>query len=394
MKASSAVAVLVAVIGALAIRAPAAGAQEPTSLTVASWGGAYGQSQERAFIKPFEDEFGIKVSLVNHKGALDKLRRDDGTKPPAWDVVDLSAADVEKACREGLLETIDPDDLAAAGNGTPARNDFLKGGLHDCGVSSVAWSSAIVFDRGAFEKRQPENAADFFDPEKFPGRRALPKGPKYTFELALLADGVAPGDVYRQLDTDSGVMRALTVLDRIKSDIVWWERAHEPLQRLAEGEVTLAVAFNGRIFYSVVRESRPFGIIWDGQIYDLDMWAVPKGTPNRDAAMRFIAFSTRPDRLAEQVRWFPYGPMRKSAIARIGKHAEANVEMRDFVPTAKANFKRALQLDGMWWARNEERLKQRFQQWLDAAADLATENDGEDDPAMRPESRKTEENKG
>ncbi len=338
------------------------------TLTVASWGGAYSKSQEIAFVRPFQKETGITVSLVSHGGAFDKLKRDDKTRPPEWDVVDLGSAALETACRAGQLERIKLDDFAAAGGELPASDDFLPGALHECGIASVAWSTAIVFDRNAYKRGAPGSAEDFFNLEKFPGKRALPQGPKYTLELALIADGVEPGDVYTLLESESGVARAFNRLDSIRNEIVWWTRGHEPLRWLAEGTVAQAVAFNGRIFNSIVRENRPFGIVWDGQVYDLDMWAVPKGSPNKEAAIKFIAFSMRPDRLAEQTRWFPYGPMRKSAIAKIGKHAEANVEMGGFVPTMEANFRRALRLNTAWWTENEERLKKRFQAWQDAAA--------------------------
>lgn len=356
--------------------------EETKTLTVASWGGAYSKSQEIAFIGPFQKETGITVNLISHKGAFDKLKRDGDTRQPEWDVIDVNSRTLETACSAGLLEQIGLDDMATLAGDPPASSDFLPGALHECGIASVAWSAAIVFDRKAYKKAAPTTAADFFNLEKFPGKRGLPRGPKYTLELALLADGVSPDDVYPLLETESGVARAFDVLDRIRPEIVWWTRGHEPLKRLTDGSISQALAFNGRVFNSIVRQNRPFGIIWDGQIYDLDMWAVPKGSPNKQAAIRFIAFSIRADRLAEQTRWFPYGPMRKSAIAKIGKHAEADIDMRDFVPTAEANFARALRLDTSWWADNEEQLTKRFQAWLIAAASAESGMDTEAENAI------------
>lgn len=352
---------------------------KPKSLTIASWGGAYAKSQEIAFIQPFESKTGIKVTLVSHRGRFDGLKRENDSKPPNWDVVDLGAGALETACRDGLLEKFDTGDLAAAGDEQSLKDDFLPGALHDCGVASVAWSSAIVYDRKAFAKSRPKTASDFFDTEKFPGKRALPRDPKYILPLALMADGIEPALVYRELDTAGGVNRALAMLEKIRNQILWWNKPHEPLKMLSDGAARLAIAFNGRAFYAIARDNRKLGLVWDGQIYDLDMWAVPKGTPNREAAIAFIAFSIKPERLAEQTRWFPYGPMRKSAIAKIGKHAEANIEMRDFVPTAGDNFKRALQLNSSWWEANAERVTQQFDSWLakpdtDSAADAEAEN--------------------
>ena len=200
---------------------------EPTGpsrpLTVASWGGAYSQSQRIAFVKPFESEAGTKVRLVVHNGAFDKLKRRDRSKPPEWDVVDASAGTIENACREGLLEQISHANLADGDNGTPAEEDFLEGALHECGVASVAWSATIAYDRSALKKAKPSTARDLFDAEKFPGKRALPQNPKYVLALALMADGVMPAYVYRHLETAPGVERALGVLDRIGDRIICGE---------------------------------------------------------------------------------------------------------------------------------------------------------------------------
>lgn len=333
----------------------------PLMLTIASWGGAYAKSQELAFIEPFREATGATVTLVDHGGDFDALKT--GGSSPAWDVVDLGQEELEKACSAGLLERISLEDIAAAGDGTLPREDFLPGGVQDCGVASVAWSAAITFDTTAFEGNRPKTAADFFDVETFPGDRAVPEDPKYLLPLALMADGVAPGEVHKTLGSEEGLKRALTKLESIRNDVVWWQRPDQPLKLLGSKSATMAIAFSGQIFYAIVRGNRPFNVIWDGQVYDLDLWAVPKDAPNREAALKFIAFSIQPERLAAQTKWFPYGPMRKSALTQVGRHAIVDVEMREHIPTAEENFGRALRFDPAWWADHSERLTAAFEKW-------------------------------
>ncbi|MEM8743778.1 MAG: extracellular solute-binding protein [Pseudomonadota bacterium] len=359
---------------------PEPDAAKPDKLTVASWGGAYGESQRRAYFAPFQNESGIAIEAVSHNGKFDALDPEKSDKP-AWDVIDVSAHAIDQACRDGWLEKVDTAVLSAAEDGTKARDDFFPDSLHECGVPSVAWSSAIVFDKRAFKKRAPKTAKDFFDVKRFPGKRALPEGMKYTLELALLADGVDPDDVYKELATDEGVARALKQLDAIRDHIVWWTRGSEPLSMLEEQQATMAVAFNGRIFSAIVAETKPFGIIWDGQVFDVDLWAIPKGTPNVKSALDFIAFATRPTQLAQQAGWFPYGPMRKSAVELVGRHPEVDVDMSAFIPTSKSNFERALRLDTGWWQKNEDRMTERFKVWkigdggsAESGADVESEN--------------------
>lgn len=338
------------------------GASAEEKLGVATWGGAYGQSQEIAYFEPYAKETGTKISTEWYDGSLAKIKEMIG-QDTAWiDVVDLSAATLAALCNEGLLETIEVSALAAGANGESAADDFISGGLSSCGVASVAWSTAIAFDRQAF-KAPPTQIADLLDTKKFPGKRALPDGPRYTLELALLADGVDPANIYTELATPAGVDRAFKALDKIKGETYWWSSAQEPVTWLLEKKVVMAAGYSGRLFRAVIGNRQRLGVIWDGQVYDLDLWAIPKSAPNKDGAKRFISFATEPARLAVQAQLIAYGPMRKSALGLVGKHPVIDVEMREFLPTAPDNFKKALKFDDTWWSTHLAELQKRFDEW-------------------------------
>ena len=125
----------------------------------------------------------------------------------------------------------------------------------------------------------------------------------------------------------------------------------------------MAAGYSGRIFRAAVGDRQRLGVVWDGQIYDLDLWAIPKGAKNKDGAMRFITFASDPARLATQAQLIAYGPMRKSALALVGKHPIIDVEMKDYLPTAPDNFKKALQFDDAWWSAHGAELQKRFEEW-------------------------------
>jgi putative spermidine/putrescine transport system substrate-binding protein len=275
----------------------------------------------------------------------------------------VSAATLGTLCSDGLLETIEASSLGAAPGGQSAEADFYTGGLSPCGVASVAWSTAIAFDRQAFTKSQPSQITDLLDTKRFPGKRALPNGPRYTLELALLADGVDPANVYTELATQAGADRAFKALDKIKDNVLWWDNPQDPIIWLLEKKVGMAAGYSGRIFRAAVGDRQRLGVIWDGQIYDLDLWAIPKGAKNKDGAKHFIIFASDPARLAAQAQLIAYGPMRKSALELVGKHPVIDVEMKDFLPTAPDNFKKALRFDDAWWVAHGEDLGKRFQEW-------------------------------
>jgi putative spermidine/putrescine transport system substrate-binding protein len=346
--------------------APAAEPAGPVTLTVATWGGAYGQSQDRAYFRPFEQATGNKIAIVTHGDGIEALRREAGKPKPAWDLVDLASGDLDRACADGLLVKLDAEAISPG-----AQDDFLPGAIRECGIGSVAFSAVPVFDDRAFDRRKPSTPKDIFDIARFPGKRSLPKGPRYNLELALLAAGTAPEEVYAKLSTPEGVTEAFTMLDKIKSEVIWWDKAADPLVSLRNKSASIALAFNGRAFQAIVAERDPFTMIWNGQIYDIEGWGIVKGSPHEKQARDFIRFATEPAQMALQAKWFPYGPLRKSALPLVGDHGAVPVKMAEYLPTAEGNFKTALAYNATFWAGAGEALSQRFDAWLKGEVNAA-----------------------
>ena len=338
---------------ALAFTATTAAAQ----LTVVSWGGAYTKSQVEAYHKPFTAETGTEVASVDYNGGIDQIKAQVEAGNVTWDVVDVELSDAVRACDEGLLEKIDASALPDGDDGSSAADDFIAGSITECAVGNIVWSTVYAYDSSKFDTG-PQTMADFFNTADFPGKRGMRKNPKANLEMALIADGVAAEDVYEVMSTDEGIDRAFAKLDSIKDDIVWWEAGAQPPQMLADGEVAMSTAYNGRLFNAIVNEGKPFEIVWDGQVYDLDLFVIPKGAPNYDAAVDFVKFSTDTKRLADQTNYISYGPVRKSSSALIKE------ELLPHMPTAPNNFGNALQNDFQWWADNAEDMNERFNAWL------------------------------
>ncbi len=333
-------------------------------LTVVSWGGAYTKSQIEAYHKPWMAKTGNTILSEDYSGGLAEVKAQVESGNVTWDIVDVELSDAVRGCDEGLLEEIDPSILPPAPDGTPAMEDFIPGAIQPCAVANIVWSTIYAYDTEAMPNG-PTTMADFFDLEKFPGKRGLRKGPKANLEMALAADGVPADQIYEVLSTPEGVDRAFAKLDTIKDSVVWWEAGAQPPQLLADGEVAMTTAYNGRIFNAIAAEGKPFKIVWDNQIYDLDLWVIPKGAPHKDLAMDFLAFSTATEQLAEQARWISYGPARKSANALIGTYAtDPSIDMKEQMPTAPENFKTAIQNDFEFWADNQDELNERFNTWL------------------------------
>lgn len=333
-------------------------------LTVMSWGGAYGFAQHEAHLKPFSAETGIRTTMTDTDNAAGPIKAQVDAGNVTIDVASVELADAIRMCDEGILEPIDPSILPDGADGSSATEDFYPGGLTDCAVGTDFWANIIAFDGSKYDDVKPSNAADFFDTETFPGKRGLKRNPKAVLELALMADGVPAADVYDLLATPEGQDRAFAKLDTIKNDVIWWEAGAQPPQLLADGEVALTTAYNGRIFNSRIDEGKPFEIIWDGQISELNTYVIPKGAPNLEEALEFIKFATSTQGLADQAKYISYGPVRQSSNKIEIVYMDGTTIMGPNLPTAPENRTNALETSVDFWVDHSTELSERFNSWL------------------------------
>ena len=348
----------------IVVLVPCTAALAAESITVTSFGGAFSTSQIEAYQKPFAAKTGVTVNAEVYNGGLAEVRAQVQAGNVTWDVVDLEKQDLTAACDEGLLEPIDWSTLPPAPDGTPAEKDFIPGALHECGVATIVWTTIVAYDETKFPGEKPTKLADFFDVKKFPGMRGISKRPVVALEFALMADGVPPGEVYKTLSTSAGMDRAFKKLDTIKKDLIFWEAGAQPPQMLADGEVVMTTAYNGRIFNAQMQEKKPFVIIWEHHVYNWDFYTIPKGTKNKKTALEFLKFATGTQRLADQASWISYGPVRKSSVPLISTFHGTDVKMAPHMPTAPANFKTALETDNEWWADNQDEINKRYNAWM------------------------------
>ena len=319
-------------------------------LTVVSWGGNYQDAQREIYFKPFAEKTGKPVLDEAWDGGIGVIQSKVKAGAPNWDAVQVEAEELALGCADGLYEKIDWDKMGGKGK-------FLDSAVNDCGVGAIVWSTAIAYD-GDKLKEGPTSWADFWNVEKFPGKRSLRKGPKYTLEFALLADGVSKDELYDVLATEEGVERAFEKLDELKPNIIWWESGAQPLQFLASGEVAMTSAYNGRITGINRSEGKNFKVVFPGSIYAVDSWVVLKDAENKEVAQDFIAFASLPEHQSKLPEFVAYGLPVKEAAAQVP------AEFAKDLPTDPANMADSLPLNVDFWIDNAETLTQRFNAWL------------------------------
>ncbi len=266
-----------------------------------SWGGTTQEAQKKLWAQPFSAATGINVA---QDGPTDygKFKAMVESGNVAWDVVDVEYDFAYKAAQDGLLEPIDFN--------TVKRTDIDPRFVTSHAVGSFYYSFVLGYNKKTFKAGAPKTWADLFDTKRFPGKRAFYKwSAPGVLEIALLADGVAPDKLY-PLDID----RAFKKLDTIKSQIVWWTGGAQSQQLLASAEAPIGMFWNGRL-HAMSQTGVDVGISWEQNLTAADMLVVPKGSKNKAAAMKFLAFATSPDAQAKFAAETAYAPVNKKSGA-------------------------------------------------------------------------------
>ena len=246
-----------------------------SAVTVASWGGAYTESQQKAYADTYSDP--SSIVFENYNGGLGEVRAQVESGNVTWDLVDVLPADAITGCDEGLFEDIS-DEIASmvvpGPDGESIAEDMENNGLNyhsgwDCCVPQIFWTYVVFYDPDAFPGEKPDSMADFFDVEKFPGKRGIHTWADGIIQKALVADGVEPNAVPTVFANQTGAIdRAFEVMDKIKDHVVFWSAGSQPLELVKSGEVVMAVAYNGRVGAANLAEGENFEYIWEGQVLD------------------------------------------------------------------------------------------------------------------------------
>jgi len=312
-----------------------------TRMTLVSWGGAYREAVEQAVVKPFTEETGIRVTIVDTPD-LAKLRAQIRSNNVQWDVFDAPNALGVAGVNAGFWEPLDLDMFDRSDLVVDIRNNLVPWYLF---VGGIAWDPKR---HGAGQ--HPRNFAEYFDTQKFPGLRTFRNRPSETLEAALLADGVPARELY-PLDVD----RAFKALDRIKSSVVKWvEQTPQSLTLLQTGEADYSYSYASRV-KPAQASGQSVAFSFDQTIAGFEYLAVVKNAPNKQAAMQFVAYAAKPECQAAFMELLGNAPGSKKARSMMSEQA------LKWIPDLESES--VVLMDDAWWTTNFDEITRRFKEW-------------------------------
>lgn len=317
-----------------------AGQASAADMVFTSWGGTTQDAQKTYWADPFTEQTQINV-VQDGPTDYGKIKAMVESGNVTWDVVDVEGDYAVQAGNAGLLEKLDFSII----DKTMLDPRFVT----DYSVGSFYYSFVIGCNKDAVEAC-PKTWADVFDTAKFPGKRTFYKwSAPGVIEAALLADGV-PADKLYPLDLD----RAFKKLDTIKADIVWWDSGAQSQQLLASAEAPFGSFWNGRLT-ALAQTGVNVETSWTNNITAADSLVVPRGTKNKEAAMRFIAHATTDMAQARFAMETGYAP------TNLDSNLLMDAEIRKTLPDMQAETQ--VNADMSYWAEHRDEIGTRWYAW-------------------------------
>jgi putative spermidine/putrescine transport system substrate-binding protein len=339
---------LALVMGLGLLSAAPALAQE---LTVVSFGGSYQEGQSKALFQPAAKALGIKIKEETYTSIAD-LRLKVKAGAVTWDVVASGSGSAARAGAEGILEKLDYKVIDTS--------SFLPGTAQDYCVGGDVFSTVLAWNTKTYGQNGPQSWADFWDVKKFPGKRSYRKGVAGALEPALMADGVPADKVYEVLSQPGGIERAIKKVRELKPHIaVWWSSGAQHAQLMKDGEVDMITGWNGR-FDVAAKDGAKVAYTFNQGLLDYDCFAIAKGAPNKDLAMKFLAEVSKPQYQAEFTKYITYGPTNKKAY----EGGAIDAAFAKTLPSHPDNAAKQLTIDLDWYIKYEAQASSAYQNML------------------------------
>ncbi len=317
------------------------GRAQGSPLVMVSYGGSYAEALKEVIADPYTKESGVPVQILNTPD-IARVKAQVSSGNVEWDIFDAGGPLIMAGSTNNYWEDLDTSIVDTS---------KVVGGVGRDRVANYIYCGGIAWNTTGSQKKQPKTFAEFWDAGTFPGRRGLRNRVSETMEVALLADGVNPKDLY-PLDIERG----FKALDRIKPQVrKWFEQTPQMVTLIQSNEIDFIYAYPNRI-RAAVQTGVPLAYSFEQNVNAFNYMSVLKGSKRKKEAMGYIAFALRPEtqaKLAERLSLSPVVPEAAKLMSD---------EARKWLPDVTSP-KNAF-IDDEYWGKNYETLDKRFKEWI------------------------------
>ena len=299
-----------------------------------NWGGQSVECHGSAIGEAFTAATGKGVKFDTSGPLEGKIKEMVDSGNVTADVADADLFNAVSLGPTGHLEEIDYSIVS--------KDKTLPGYALQHGVSVILYGYAFVYDTEAYGDNPPNNWADFFDTEKFPGMRSLYKWANGSLEAALMADGVA-GDALYPLDME----RSLNKIKSIKDNSLYWGSGSEAHSMVVNGEVSLGMVWQNRGRNIENDTDGRYKLVNNQAMAMPGAYIVPKGNPaGREAVMQFIATAQEVPAQLQLLDCLGMTPSNPAAFSQIPD------DQQPYAITSAQNIDGIVYNDPVWWGEN------------------------------------------
>lgn len=324
------------------------------TVVVGDGGGPYTPAFAKVFHQPFRAATHINSVQVARTSveaqAIAQVKAQVETGAFQWDLVTFGSASAVQLDNLGFLEPIRKPGLDYH------ENDLMPGAMSDTFLGVYYSGLIFAYRKSAFPVgKEPKTWADFWDAEKFPGKRGVFKSGLDLMEPAVLSANIAKEDIY-PIDVEL----AFSQLDKLKPHVrTWFDSLAASTQALLDGSLDLVMTFSSRAS-AAIAQGAPVNIAWDQWLAQPVGFVIPKGAPHADNARLFLSQMSDPKAQALLAEAVNVGPTNVKAYEYI------DPKIRDSLPGSPATRNGMVNVNGEWRSENNAVIVERFARWIES----------------------------
>lgn len=262
-------------------------------ITMATWGGIYGETFKKVIAEPFEKETGIKVNLIYGNSLSNYQKLVAQKQKPQIDVVTLGSDVAIQGYQDGLFQTLNPKEFPQVNLDKDMGVRYVEGKqLPFLPFFMLSYGILYRTDLVPFEIKSWN---DLWDPRlknKVGVSSPRHAGGAFLLMMNRLAggkeDNVAPG------------LEKIKTLD--KNLLLIADGDAQQIQLVMQGEVWAQTVVSGAVSGPINKGLKARYVIpKEGAVGILDVLGLVKNAPNSADAKKFLRYSLAPERLEKIV---------------------------------------------------------------------------------------------